>query len=109
MIFEHRTYIIPPGKMDATLARFRDHAMRLLKKHGIEVVGFWVTDIGDRSNGELVYLCRFPDLNTRQAAWAAFRADPEWQEARRRSEVDGPIVARVDVKVIAATDFSPMK
>ena len=108
MVYEHRTYIIPPGRMHDILARFRDHTMALFERHGIEVVGFWVTDIGERSYGELVYICRFSDLNARQAAWEAFRADPEWVEVKARTEANGPIVARVDVKILQATDFSPM-
>ena len=50
MIYEHRTYVIPPGKMDAILARFRDDTFRLFEKHGIGVVGFWTTDIGEEGD-----------------------------------------------------------
>ena len=109
MIYEHRTYVIPPGKMDAILARFRQHTMPLFEKHGIDVAGFWTTHIGDRSNGELVYICAFEDLSAREAAWTAFRADPAWSKVRRRSEADGPIVSQVDVKILLPTDFSPMR
>ncbi|GIX08256.1 MAG: NIPSNAP family protein [Candidatus Poribacteria bacterium] len=109
MIYEHRTYVIPPGRMGEILARFRDHTMRLFQRHGIEVVGFWVTDIGPRSYGELVYLCRFSDLNARQEAWERFRNDPEWIEVKQRTEANGPIVERVEVKILVPTDFSPMQ
>ena len=86
MVYEHRTYIIPAGKMDAILARFRDHTMDLFKKHGIEVVGFWVTDIGERSYGELVYLVVWSDLNAREAGWTAFRNNADWPAARAESD-----------------------
>ncbi len=109
MVYEHRTYIIPPGKMDAILARFRDHTMDLFERHGIEVVGFWVTDIGERSYGELVYLTAWPDLSARQAGWTAFRQDADWIAARVESERDGPIVAQVDVKILDPVDFSPLQ
>ena len=109
MIYEHRTYIIPPGKMDAILARFRDDTFLLFEKHGIQVVGFWTTDIGERSNGELIYICAYDDLSARQEAWDAFRSDPEWIAVRKRTEANGPIVAQVDVKILAATDFSPLR
>ncbi|MAF10074.1 NIPSNAP family protein [Candidatus Poribacteria bacterium] len=109
MVYEHRTYIIPPGKMDAILARFRDHTMGLFERHGIEVVGFWVTDIGERSYGELVYLTAWPDLNAREAGWTAFRQDADWIAARAESERDGPIVAQVDVKILDPVDFSPLQ
>lgn len=109
MIYEERIYTVAPGKLSNILGRFRETAMRLLKKHGIEVVGFWVTDIGEHSNSELVYLCAYSDLNARQAAWASFRQDPEWIEARRVTEADGPIVLNVAVKILTPTDFSPMQ
>ena len=108
MIYEHRTYYIPPRKMDAIVSRFRDHTMTLFNKHGIKVVGFWTTELGDRSNGELVYICAFEDLNARDAAWNAFRADPVWAEVVRRTEADGPIVSQVNVKIMLPSDFSPL-
>jgi hypothetical protein len=109
VVYEERIYTIAPGKMPAILNRFRDHALRLFRKHGIHVVGFWMTDIGEHSLGELVYICSYTDLNARQAAWQAFRDDPEWQEARRASEVDGPLVLNVAVKVLTPTDFSALQ
>ncbi|MDA1191304.1 MAG: NIPSNAP family protein [Candidatus Poribacteria bacterium] len=108
MVYEQRNYIIPPGRMGDILSRFRDHTMGIFPRHGIEVVGFWVTDLGERSHGELMYLCRFEDLNARQAAWDSFRQDPEWIAVRKTTEANGPIVQQVDVKILAATDFSPL-
>ncbi|HYE18295.1 MAG TPA: NIPSNAP family protein, partial [Tepidisphaeraceae bacterium] len=40
--FEVRTYIANEGKFEAMHARFRDHTGRLFKKHGIDVIGYWV-------------------------------------------------------------------
>lgn len=95
--------------MGAILARFRDHTMDLFKRHGIDVVGFWTTDIGERSNGELVYIVAWSDLNARDVAWTAFRNDADWTAARAESERDGPIVAQVDVKILDPVDFSPLR
>ena len=50
-----------------------------------------------------------PFMNERQRAWAAFRADPEWQEAVRVSEADGPLVERVINKIWNPTPFSPLR
>ncbi|MBK8313858.1 MAG: NIPSNAP family protein [Acidobacteria bacterium] len=44
--FEIRTYIAAPGKLEELHARFRNHTMKLFKKHGMEVVGFWGPPIG---------------------------------------------------------------
>ena len=39
--YELRTYVAAPGKLEDLHKRFRDHTIKLFKKHGMEVVGFW--------------------------------------------------------------------
>lgn len=109
MIFEERIYTVAPGKMEALLDRFRTTAMRLFERHGIHVVGFWITDVGEHSHSEVVYLCSYPDWNARETAWERFRQDPEWIAARRVTEAEGPLVLNVAVKILQATDFSPIR
>lgn len=41
-VFELRTYTAAEGKLDAVLARFRDHTVKLFEKHGITNIGYWV-------------------------------------------------------------------
>jgi hypothetical protein len=42
-----------------------------------------------------------------EKAWDAFRADPEWVEAREKTEANGPIVDEVISHVLIPTSFSP--
>ncbi len=107
MIYELRIYRVHPGRMGALQARFRDHTCRLFEKHGIKNIGYWTTAIGGR-NDELWYIVGYDDLGARQKAWAAFAADPEWQQAWSDSEADGPIVHHIENKILAPTDFSPL-
>ena len=79
MIYEQRVYEALPGKMQALQRRFADHTIRLFEKHGMTVVGFWTNYIGGQSN-QLIYMLGYQDLADRERAWAAFSADPEWQE-----------------------------
>lgn len=89
MTYELFTYVTPPGRRAALVKRFREGTLALFARHGIEVVGMWVDDVDvDR----LHYVTRFADAAARDAAWAAFAADPEWQELRRSSEAGGPLV-----------------
>ncbi len=105
MVYEHRTYIIPEGRMPDILNRFETTTFGLFERHGIEVVGFWTrTDAN-----ELVYLCRFESEDAMAQAWDAFRADPEWVEARKRTEANGPIVDDVVSHTLVPTAFSPMQ
>lgn len=108
--FEIRTYIAAPGKLEELHARFRDHTMRLFKKHGMEVVGFWgPTDKEKGSENTLVYVMAFPSREARDKAWRAFAADPEWQKARAESEKDGRLTEKVESVILGATDYSPIK
>ena len=107
MIYEYRVYHIAPGKMPDINARFTNHTMNLFEKHGIRVVGFWQTAIGD--SDELTYLCQFDDLAHRTRAWEAFAADPDWSMARAESEKDGPLVAKVTNTILTPTPYSPLK
>ncbi|MBI1736838.1 MAG: NIPSNAP family protein [Candidatus Rokubacteria bacterium] len=107
MIYEYRAYYAVPGRMPDIQRRFNDVTMRLFDRHKIKVVGFWETVIGE--SNELVYICAFDDLAHRQRAWDAFMADPEWQEAKKQSEMNGPLVERVVNKIWRPTKFSPLK
>lgn len=108
--YEIRTYIAAPGKLEELHARFRNHTMKLFKKHGMEVVGFWgPTDKEKGSENTLVYVMAFPSREARNKAWQAFAADPEWQKARAESEKNGRLAEKVESVILGATDYSPIK
>ncbi len=107
MIYEYRAYYVMPGRMPDVQKRFADVTMALFKKHGVRVVGFWEPVIGE--SNELVYICQFDDLEHRERAWKAFGADPDWQAARKASELNGPLVQRVVNKIWRPTSFSPLQ
>ena len=108
--FELRTYYAPAGKLEELHARFRNHTLKLFKKHGMEVVGFWgPTDKEKGSENTLVYLLAFSSREAREKAWAAFRADPEWQAVAKESEKNGKLTEKIDSVVMMATDYSPLK
>jgi hypothetical protein len=109
-VFELRTYIASPGKFDALHARFRNHTLDLFKKHGIEVVGFWVPADGPEAKDTLMYFVAFPSVEAQKKAWAAFKADPVWIKAKAASEKDGvPLAKKVISKNYTATDYSPIR
>lgn len=106
MIYEYRAYYVMPGQMASLHERFAKVTMPLFKRHGMRVVGFWETIIGE--SNELVYILAFDDVAHRERAWQAFYADPEWQEARRISEANGPLVERIVNKIWKPTPYSPI-
>ncbi|MEK7830929.1 MAG: NIPSNAP family protein [Acidobacteriota bacterium] len=108
--YEIRTYVAAPGKLEDLHKRFRDHTIKLFKKHGMEVVGFWgPTDKEKGSENTLVYVMAYANREARNKAWQAFAADPEWQKARAESEKNGRLTEKVESVILGATDYSPIK
>jgi hypothetical protein len=101
--FELRTYTVREGSsLDLLHSRFRDHTTALFKKHGMTIIGYW-QPVTKRDT--LVYLLAYKDGAARDAAWAAFGADPEWVKTRTEMQVN----VQVDNVFMSATDYSPLK
>ncbi len=108
--FELRTYHAAPGKFEAMHARFRDHTGALFKKHGMELIGFWVPTDADKGAGStLIYMLAHKSRAEAKKSWAAFGADPEWKQAKAESEANGKLVEKAESVFLSATDYSPMK
>ena len=102
--FELRTYTVREGagNIDVLHSRFRDHTNALFKKHGMTIVGFWQPVA---KPDQLIYILAYKDAAARDAAWAAFQADPEWMKVRAAMAVN----VQVDNVFMVATDYGPIK
>lgn len=108
--FEMRTYYAAPGKLEALNARFRDHTCRLFKKHGIELVGFWIpTDKEKGAENTLVYILAHKSREAAKKSYADFGNDPDWKKAQSESEANGKLVEKIESVFLGATDYSPVK
>lgn len=111
-LYELRFYTCVPGKLPDLHARFRDHTMALFEKHGMENIIYWTISEGAKVDGDdaenmLVYIIAHKDEAAREASWKAFLADPDWQEAKAKSEADGKILAKAPRAILMhATPFS---
>jgi heme-degrading monooxygenase HmoA len=81
MIHQLRIYEIFEHNKTAFHARFRNHAARLMRDYGFEIVAMWESQSEGRT--EFVYLLAWPDEATMRQAWAAFLADAEWVAIKR--------------------------
>ena len=108
-VFELRTYQATPGNLGNLHARFRDHTIRIFRKHGMEIVGFWSPTSEEERDDILVYLLAHDSQDSADASWQAFGADPEWASVAEESNKNGQILAGVERKYMVATDYSPMK
>ena len=107
MICEYREYHVMPGKMSALKERFARTTMKLFEKHGLRILGFWEPAIGE--SNLLIYILAFEDVSERERAWKAFGSDPDWQEALRATESEGPLVKKIVNRIWRPTSFSPLK
>ncbi len=108
-VFEIRTYTANEGKLDALHARFRDHTMRIFKKHGMTSVAYFSPLDEPLSKNTLIYILAFPSREAAKKSWDDFRNDPEWKKVAAESEANGRLVSHVDSKFVEPTDYSPMK
>jgi hypothetical protein len=108
-VYELRTYVASPGKLDALNQRFREHTCGLFEKHGMKLLGFWTPTDGEAANNTLIYVLAHKDRATADASWKAFRSDPVWIAAKKASEVDGSLTVSVVSVFMKATDYSALK
>ena len=108
MLYEWRIYSAVPGRMEALHDRFEKVTLRMFKKHGIKVVGFWETVVG--TSNTLYYMLAFDDMAHREKAWNAFASDPEWLEAKKATEerAGGSLTERVENILLKPTRYSPL-
>jgi len=107
VVFELREYHANEGKLDALLARFRDHTITIFKRHGIVSVAYWTSTDDPLKGKTLFYILKHPSREAAIANWAAFHDDPEWKQVSAASEVNGKLVDKVESTFLQLTDFSP--
>jgi hypothetical protein len=107
-VFELRVYHSVPGKLPALESRFRDTASKLLAKHDLKAVGYWVAEDAPASDTTFIYILAHPSREEAKRNWDAIRADPAFQEMVKSEQAD-KLVERVDVTYMLPTDFSPIK
>src|ERR1700691_851888 len=78
-VFELRVYHAVPGKLPALESRFRDTASKLLAKHDLKAVGYWVPLDPPTSDNTFIYLLVHPSREQANKNWDAMRADPDFQ------------------------------
>lgn len=105
-IHQLRVYDLEPGKTAVFHARFRDHAARIMRRHGFRILAMW--DMPTPEGPKFAYLLEWPDDAAMKAGWAAFMADKEWSaikaETRKRH---GSIMGDIEDRTLRPTDYSP--
>jgi heme-degrading monooxygenase HmoA len=105
MIHQLRIYEIFDSNKDAFHARFRDHAARIMKRYGFDIVAMWEAKGPERT--EYIYLLRWQDEATKMRAWNAFMADQEWADIKKATRDRGSLVGDIQDRTLLLTDYSP--
>ena len=108
-VFELRTYTAAPDKLNDLLSRFRNHTLKLFKKHGMTNVAYWTTIEKDGAQPKLVYILAHKSEEAGKASFDAFRKDMKWVKARDESEKNGKLTEKVESMYMTPTDFSTIK
>jgi len=103
MIVDVRTYTLVPRKMAKYLELFERHALPVMKRHGLELAGYYVSQIGPLN--QIVHLWRYDSLADMERKRGARDADPAWGEYLALTE--GMVLVQ-DNKVMRPTSFSPI-
>lgn len=106
-VYELRTYTTLEGRLDALLARFEDHTMRIFENHNMRNVAYWVPQDEPLASNTLVYIIAHENREQAAANWSAFGSDPEWQEVAEASQMDGAIIEGVESVFMDIEDWSP--
>ena len=106
-VYELRVYHVVPGKLDAVLARFRDHTMKIFERHGMKNVAYWTPVDEPQKGNTLIYILRHPSRAAAVDNWKSFQDDPEWKKVKAKSEENGKLVEKVDSTYLSMTNFSP--
>jgi heme-degrading monooxygenase HmoA len=106
MIHQLRIYEIFEHNKAAFHDRFRDHASRIMKSYGFDIISTWETKTGQRT--EFVYLLTWPDEQTMRRAWDKFRADEEWKQIKKSTNAQhGDLVGAIEERTLIPTKYSP--
>lgn len=106
-IHQLRIYEIFDDTKAAFHDRFRDHAARIMARHGFDIVAMWETEADGRT--EFAYLLQWPDEATMKTSWAAFMADREWSDIKQRTRAQGPMVGEIEDRTLHLTGHSPRR
>jgi hypothetical protein len=101
-----RVYEVNRDNRDPFHERFRDHALRLMKKHGFTVIDMWESDTAEKL--QFIYLLSWPDRPTMDSSWKAFLADREWMDIKKRSAAEhGELVKSANGQPLVRLSYNP--
>ena len=107
-LFELRIYHDLPGELPVMESRFREKTSKILARHNLNVVGYWVAADASAAENSFIFMLAYQNPEEAKKSWAAVRQDPEFQDIEK-AEQSEKTLQRAEVIYMRPTDFSPMK
>jgi hypothetical protein len=105
-VFELRVYHALPGKLPALESRFRNNTSKILARHNLKAVGYWVAE--DPSANSFIWIVASSSREEEKKNWDAMMADPEFQDVIKSEQAE-KTVEKIDETYMRPTDFSAIK
>ena len=102
MIVDVRTYTLVPRKLPRYVELFEQHALPVMRRHGLELLGYYVSQIGPLN--QVVHLWRYDSLADMEQKRARRDADPAWGAFLAMTE---GMVLMQDDQGMGPSSFSP--
>ena len=103
-IHQLRIYTIPKESREAFHVRFKDHAMRIMAKHGFKIVSTWESQYNNKL--EFVYLLEWESIKIKEESWKQFMADEEWIGIKKKTS-NITYVEEISDRTLLLTDYTP--
>jgi hypothetical protein len=101
-----RVYELFEPTRSAFHERFREHAIRIMRRYGFNIVAMWESRTEGRP--EFVYLLDWPSESAMRTAWSGFMADREWIQIKAQyTERHGRVVGRIEDRTLRRMPAPP--
>ncbi len=108
--FDLRIYSVLPGKLSAFRDRWRDFAVPIYARHGLQSIGWWVSGQKDADgNDQFICLLAGESLASIQNSIREFHQDADWIRAERETESGGKLRSGVVAYKLTPADFSKLR
>jgi len=106
-VYQLRIYEVSSDKKEIFHDRFKNHALRIMKRYGFEVVALW--ESSSVMNFEFIYILKWPDAVTMERQWKLFLADEEWVAIKMKtvSETGEPVL-KATGRLLSEVEYSPL-
>jgi len=107
-VFDLRLYARTPSREAAFRDRWRDHAIRIYERHGMDNLGWWEATDTEHA-GVMATLFAHESLDAINATIGAFHRDEEWIRIEKETEANGKLRTGATAYKLVPADFSPLK